>query len=179
MISGPANLPAKEDNLRSVLIVEMKKIFGSDQRRIRHALQVLDCAEKILDREKADPLVVKAAAILHDIGIHEAEKKYGSAAGKYQQIEGPPIARSILQSAGVDSERMAHICSIIADHHSARTMDSPEFRILWDADQLVNLLMEATDTPAENIEKQIPEVFKTSAGQELAHRQLDRHRKIR
>ncbi len=154
----------------------MKRIFGNDQRRIRHALRVLDFAEKILDREAAEPLVVKAAAILHDIGIHEAERKYGSTARKYQQIESPPIARSILQSAGVDTERMEHICGIIVDRHSAKTMDSPEFRIVWDADNLVNEFVETPGKLRENLERSIAQVFRMSTGQEWARHQFARRR---
>jgi len=92
----------RDETLCDALIKEMKQVFADDQRRIRHALAVLDCAELILKQEKADPLVVKAAAVLHDIGIHEAEAKHGSAAGNYQEIEGPPIARRILSAMQVD-----------------------------------------------------------------------------
>ena len=49
--------------------------------------------------------VVRAAAVLHDIGIREAERKHGSSAGKYQEVEGPPIARRILEKLSVDPER--------------------------------------------------------------------------
>ena len=99
---GQKGQPARADRaarrraakmLRDASILEMKRVFGRDQRRIDHALAVLDYAEKILARKRADPLVVKAAAVLHDIGIHKAEAKHGSAAGRLQEIEGPPIAR--------------------------------------------------------------------------------------
>jgi len=55
--------------LRDRLIEEMKKVFGADQKRIGHALSVLDYARQIQEVEGGDPLIVKAAAILHDIGI--------------------------------------------------------------------------------------------------------------
>ena len=41
--------------------------------------------------------MVISAAILHDIGIHKAEEKYKSSAGNYQEIEGPPIAKAIME----------------------------------------------------------------------------------
>jgi len=78
--------PAQED-----IAAEMRKLFGEDQKRIDHALSVLSFAEQILNDEPGDREVVVAAALLHDIGIHEAERKYGSSAGRYQEIEGPPI----------------------------------------------------------------------------------------
>ena len=86
-------IPASEladMTLCDALIKEMRKVFGDDERRVRHAYRVLDFAEQILKGEQADPLVVRAAAVLHDIGIHEAERKHGSAAGKYQEMEGVP-----------------------------------------------------------------------------------------
>jgi len=83
--------------LRDRLIDEMKNVFAGDQKRIEHTLAVLDYAEQIQQAEGADPFLVKAAAVLHDIGIAEAERKYGSAAGEYQQMEGPPMAEAILK----------------------------------------------------------------------------------
>ena len=89
--------------------------------------------------EGGDAQVVEAAAALHDIGIHEAERKYGSAAGNYLEIEGPPIAREILVDFDLPTEKVDHICEIIANHHSAKNIDTTEFRCIWDADWLVNL----------------------------------------
>ena len=60
--------------IRDKLIDEMKKVFLGDEKRIDHALAVLNYAEQIQAAEGGDPLIVRAAAILHDIGIHEAER---------------------------------------------------------------------------------------------------------
>ena len=125
--------------IRDKLIDEMKMIFGQDQKRIDHALDVLDYAERIQAVEGGDPLVVKTAAILHDIGIHQAECKYGSSAGKFQEIEGPIIARGIFAKYDLGKETVEHICKIIANHHSAKNIDTVEFRCVWDADWLVNI----------------------------------------
>ncbi len=158
--------------IRDKLISEMKEVFGQDQKRIDHALAVLDYAEQIQAVEGGDPLVVKAAGILHDIGILQAEQKHGSPAGKFQEIEGPPIARTILKSHDLGEQKIEHIISIIANHHSAKDIDTPEFRIIWDADWLVNLQEE---TPAlsqgEWVEK-INKIFKTQAGRQLATQTL-------
>ncbi|KKM04295.1 hypothetical protein LCGC14_1765640, partial [marine sediment metagenome] len=71
----------------------MKHEFGDDRKRIKHALLVFDQARKIFIREEGDPGVVTAAALLHDIGIKEAERKHGSSEAHFKEIEGPPIAR--------------------------------------------------------------------------------------
>ncbi|KKL54226.1 hypothetical protein LCGC14_2267540, partial [marine sediment metagenome] len=140
----------------------------ADQRRIDHALAVLNYAEQIQAAEGGDPLVVKAAAILHDIGIHEAERKYNSSAGKYQEIEGPPIARKILAKYDLDETLIEHICKIIANHHSAKDIDTLEFRITWDADWLVNMPGEFPVADKEKLQKLIDKTFKTNKGRQIA-----------
>lgn len=154
--------------IRQKLIDEMKKVFGQDERRIKHALAVLEYAEKIQAVEGGDPLVVKAAAILHDIGIHEAERKHGSSAGRYQQIEGPPIAEEILKRHDVPQETIEHISKIIANHHTARDIDTLEFRIVWDADWLVNIPAEFPDAGREKLQRIVDRTFKTGKGRQIA-----------
>lgn len=154
------------------LIVRMKQVFGTDKKRIDHALAVLDYAERIQAEEGAEPLVVKAAAILHDIGIHQAAQKYDSSAGKYQEIEGPPIARRILEEHKVDEAAIDHICKIIANHHSAKEIDTIEFRCIWDADQLVNIPDEQGDADADRLRHIIDTVFKTETGRKIANEVL-------
>ncbi len=154
--------------IRDKLIDEMKKVFGQDQKRIEHALAVLEYAEKMQVEEGGDPLVVKAAAILHDIGIHEAERKYGSSAGNYQEIEGPIIARGILAKYELDKETVEHICKIIANHHSGKGIDTVEFRCVWDADWLVNISEDLKDASKEQIQETIDKVFKTNTGRRIA-----------
>jgi endogenous inhibitor of DNA gyrase (YacG/DUF329 family) len=154
--------------VRDTLVERMKDFFGSDEKRIDHALKVLEYAERIGAAEGGDPLVVKAAAILHDIGIPEAERKYGSAAGRYQEIEGPPIAERILRESDIDPDRIEHICRIIANHHSAREIDTLEFRVLWDADWLVNLQEDFDGVGPEQRRAKIDAVFRTEKGRLLA-----------
>ena len=154
--------------IREKLISRMKNVFGDDRKRIEHALAVLDYAEQIQNVEGGDPLIVRAAAILHDIGTHEAERKYGSSAGKYQEIEGPPIAKEILKRYDISAEAIEHICRIIANHHSAKDIDTIEFRILWDADWLVNIPTEFAYASNEKLQEIIDKTFKTDEGRRIA-----------
>jgi len=156
------------NTMRERLIREMMNVFDADQRRINHALAVLNYAEKIQTAEGGDSLVVKASAVLHDIGIHEAERKYGSSAGKYQEIEGPPIARKIMSKYKLDKATIEHICKIIANHHSAKDIDTTEFRIIWDADWLVNIPEEFPEASQEKLRKLIDKIFKTNQGRQIA-----------
>jgi putative nucleotidyltransferase with HDIG domain len=154
--------------MRDKLIGEMKNVFGDDQKRIEHSLAVLDYAEQIQNVEGGDPLIVRAAAILHDIGIQEAERKYNSSAGKYQEIEGPPIAQEILKRYDISDGAIEHICRIIANHHHAKDIDTVEFRIVWDADHIVNLLVDSYKARNEKLQEIIDKTFKTDEGRRLA-----------
>lgn len=146
----------------------MKEFFGSDERRINHALAVLDHARTIHSVEGGEPKVILAAAILHDVGIPASEEKYGSIDGHYQEKEGPPIAREILERIGLDVAATDHVCDIIADHHSAKHMDTTEFRVLWDADWLVNIPNWYKGADKEKLTEVVEKVFKTRKGLEMA-----------
>jgi len=148
----------------------MRAYFGSDQRRIDHALRVTGFAEEILNSEKGDRLVVVAAALLHDIGIREAERKYGSSAGNLQEQEGPPVAREILTGFGFADAVIGEVCEIIASHHSPGEVDTDNFRIIWDADWLVNLGDEFALTDLDKTLGMIAKIFQTVTGKRIAER---------
>ena len=156
-------------SLADQLIDAMKREFGSDQPRISHALKVLGYAEDIMRKEKANPKVVLAAAVLHDIGIQQAERAHGSCEAKYQELEGPPIAKRIMTLIGLDEDTIEHVCRIVGSHHSAGDIDTPEFRIVWDADWLVNLQDDTDCTPEKRWEIAAT-VFKTAAGNEIGEK---------
>ena len=152
------------DSMSNRLIEAMKAEFGADQKRITHGLNVLEQAEAIQEEEGGEPRIVIAAALLHDIGIQEAERKHGSPAPAYQEQEGPPIARRILESLGFDEQSTEHVCRIVANHHSARDIDTLEFRVIWDADWLVNLRDDSESYSPDKLKDLVERVFKTPAG---------------
>ncbi len=157
-------------SLTNRLTEDMKNEFGNDNKRISHSLSVLEHAKDILKEEGGDSKVVIASALLHDIGIHEAERKYGSSSGKYQEIEGPPIARRILECTELESSVIDHVCSIVGSHHSGSDIDTPEFRILWDADWLVNIPDVFKDSDKDKLEGIIGKIFKTKTGKKKAYK---------
>jgi len=148
----------------------MRNYFGADQRRVDHALRVTGFAEEILRQEKGDRFVVIAAALLHDIGIREAERKYGSSAGNLQESEGPPVAREILSVLSFDQTVVTEVCEIIASHHSPGEVDTDNFRIIWDADWLVNLGDEFDLRDVAKTRDLIRNIFQTATGKVIAER---------
>ena len=91
-----------------------------------------------------------------------------SAAGKYQEIEGPAIAGGILVKYGMSSEKVEHVCRIIASHHSAKDIDTLEFRIIWDSDWLVNIPDECGKMSKDKLKGFIKKIFRTKKGREIA-----------
>jgi HD superfamily phosphodiesterase len=120
----------------------MIEYFGNDILRINHALKVYGFASTICRSETAnrDTIdIIEIAAVLHDIGIHVSEKKYKSSAGKYQEIEGPPIARKMLEKLEVKQEIIERVYFLIGNHHSYSKINGLDFQILVEADFLVNI----------------------------------------
>jgi HD superfamily phosphodiesterase len=112
---------------------------AGDIRRIDHAHKVTTYAKELLEKEGGDYLIVVAAGLLHDIGIHQAEVKHGSVNSKFQEIEGPPIAREIMARLKFTLEQIGEVCSIISNHHSPGKINTVNFKCLYDADWIVNL----------------------------------------
>lgn len=113
--------------------------FGSDFRRIAHALEVLKYAEKIMENaESCDYEVLVASALLHDIGIKKSEEMLGYNNGKTQEEYGPAIAASLLESIAFPPEKTQKVCEIIGNHHSRSRYDYIELKILKEADRIVN-----------------------------------------
>jgi hypothetical protein len=150
------------------IIREMMRYFQDDVRRINHALKVSGFAATIAGREgvlEQDATVIGLAAALHDIGIKKAEEKYHSTAGKYQEVEGPPLAKQILQRNGIEASIIERVCFLIGNHHSYQKIDGLDFQILVEADFLVNIFEDGLDRGA--VRSIRDKYFKTATGIEL------------
>lgn len=151
------------------LSLKVIEYFRNDARRIHHAMQVYGFARTILLAEGIsgkEKNIIETAALIHDIGIPEAERKYGSSAGNYQEIEGPPIARGILEELSYPEEIINRVCFIVANHHSYNRIDGIDFRILVEADLIVNIYGNAMSRKASDT--LISKHFVTSAGRRIA-----------
>jgi len=157
--------------LVEALRAEMETVFAETPGMVDHTLTVYRHAVDIHEAEGGDPDVVAASALLHDIGIPRAQEVHGSSAGSFQEMEGPPICREILTRLAFPAEGTALVCGIVANHHTAHDSDivsTTEFRILWDADWLVNFPRRYRDATGEEKEMAIQEIFRTARGKELA-----------
>ncbi len=150
------------------LILKAAEYDIGDPKRINHFIKVHSFAKIIGEKEglTADSLnLLEAAAVLHDIGIHNCEKKYGSTAGNYQQTEGVPVAEDILVRLGAERELIENICFLIAHHHTYTGINSIEWQILIEADFLVNAYED--ELSAEAVKNAGSKIFRTDEGKKL------------
>lgn len=153
----------------------MEQVFKEIPYGIDHTMRVLRNAEFIMDGENISRdtrLTISLAAVLHDIGAVSAQEKYGSMDGHLQEMEGPPIARAILENIGTPPEVTERVCHIVGHHHTFSSIDGIDFQILWEADTLEALLAEF---PKEQriLRERVQENFRTAAGQQLALSRLE------
>jgi HD superfamily phosphohydrolase YqeK/endogenous inhibitor of DNA gyrase (YacG/DUF329 family) len=171
----PELLAQKEDLLKDRVAIEMKRYFRTDFKRIGHATRVARYAENIAKAEGQGNLaVILSAAYLHDIGIHEAEKKYNSTAPKYQEQEGSPIARSIMEKLGATEELIEEVCDIVGHHHHPRQEETANFKAVYDANLIANIEENHKDKPVnpEKLEGIIKKSFMTDYGKQHARKIL-------
>lgn len=149
-------------------IQKMVQYYGKDLKRINHALKVLGFASCIADAEtlsNEEVQTIKLAAIFHDIGIPEAEKKYNSSAGHLQEKEGPAVARELLETTDIPTEILERVYYLIANHHSYQKINGIDFQILVEADFLVNIFEDEMSDQAILAAKQ--KIFKTKSGTKM------------
>ncbi|MFO7606613.1 MAG: HD domain-containing protein [Desulfurivibrionaceae bacterium] len=177
----PELLAKKQDLLKERVAIEMKRYFDNDFKRIGHATRVerlvKEIGELIMERgegEDYNPAVAGIAGYLHDIGIKEAERKFASSAPEYQHREGPPVARAILTELGANQGIIEEVCEIIGHHHTPRNDETVNFKVLCDADLIVNLEEQQKESPSppEHLAKIVEASFLTGAGADIARKKL-------
>lgn len=156
------------DNQAAIVLQEMIRRNRGDQKRIEHSLKVFGYAQLLGRLEGLDPeklFVLELAAVLHDIGIHVSEAKFGYCDGKLQEQEGPPVARAILENIPVNPEVVDRVCFIISKHHTFSAIDDIDFQLLVEADFLVNAVEDKVSP--EGVKKFVEINFKSGSGRKV------------
>jgi putative nucleotidyltransferase with HDIG domain len=156
----------EKDLLRERISLEMKKFWGTNYKRVNHALKVARYAEKILRMEGGNPLVVIGAAYLHDLGRHEAEIE-GRNRPENGKREGVAIVREILERLAVEKEAISEIVDVINRLHSPRDEESLSFQILYEADWLARMEERKNTDDRGDMGDGIQNNFRTTTGRQL------------
>lgn len=152
----------------SALNLEMMRYYHNDPKRIQHFTKVHAYAKYIGTQEELEPdtlFTLEAAALVHDIGIKAAEEKYGKCNGKLQEQEGPALARQMLAHLSFDTNVIDRVCYLVGHHHTYTNVDGIDYRILLEADYLVNQYED--DLPKSSAKHALDHIFETNTGKEL------------
>ena len=150
------------------LHLAMIELYRGDATRIQHFCKVHSYAKLIAESEQVDEkclFTLEAAALTHDIGIHLCEEKYGNCNGKLQELEGPAIARQLLERLNFDTTVIDRVCYLVGHHHTYTDVDGIDYRILLEADYLVNQYED--DLPKSSAKQALGHIFETATGKEL------------
>ena len=147
------------------LIFLATEFFAGDPKRIQHFIKVHSLARLIGAAEGMNGeelLTLEAAAVVHDLGIKPAEEKYGNCSGKLQEQEGPAAAEPLLRKCGFSETVIQRVLWLVAHHHTYDSIDGLDYRILVEADFLVNLYEDGADS--ETVRSALDKVFGTETG---------------
>lgn len=154
------------------VVSAMIDFYAGDIQRINHFLKVYALAKSIgecegLSEEALE--VLEIAAVTHDIGIKPSEEKYGDCTGPHQELEGPPIARVMLNGLGYYAPALIErVCYLIGHHHTYTKIDGLDYQILVEADFLVNL--HEGECTVDAIRSVREKLFRTAAGKSYLDR---------
>lgn len=146
----------------------MIEYYKGDPKRIQHFIKVNALAKYIALRENLsddDLYITDIASLVHDIGIKNAELKYNSSSGKYQEQEGAQEVEKLLHQYEIDPTVVDRVKYLVAHHHTYTDIDGLDYQILVEADFLVNCYED--QYPQEKILNVRDKIFKTQTGIEL------------
>ena len=102
------------------------------------------------------------------LNVKIAEEKYGRCDGDLQEKEGPDIARKLLTEVGYNEEVTERVAFLVGHHHTYSGIDGMDYRILVEADFLVNLYEDGS--PKSAVSAALSGVFETMTGKRICRR---------
>lgn len=160
-----------KDRQYAELVSRMTAYDRGSPKRIQHFLKVHAFSRTIgilegLDEETL--YILETAALVHDIGIRNSLEKYGNEAGPLQEKEGPPEAEKMLKEVGGYTDaQLERILYLIGHHHTYKDVQGIDYRILIEADFLVNLY--ESNVKYKAILAADQSIFQTVAGKKILH----------
>lgn len=153
------------------LTMRMIELYCGDAARIQHFIKVHSLAKLIGNMSSLDHgtmMILECAALVHDIGIHECERLYGSCEGPLQEQVGPPMAHRMLWDLKFSQDIIERVCYLVGHHHTYDGIDGVDYQILVEADFLVNF--HEGFSSLETIRTTYNRIFKTAAGRQICRK---------
>ncbi|MFI3303699.1 MAG: HD domain-containing protein [Rikenellaceae bacterium] len=137
---------------------------------IQHTQEVVCYTEMIASGEgfeAVDREMQIAAAWLHDIGCPRSKELYGNSLPQNQQSVGREVTKELLHSKGdlFGESEIEWLSEVVGRHHQAGDVESYNFRPLFEADLIVNLL--SSYHPRENAPMLYEKLMRTQTGRDI------------
>ena len=152
----------------STAIRKMVDFYNGNRHDTEHFLKVWAYAKTIGEQENLDEKtqrILELAAVSHDIACPLCREKYGNANGKKQELESPPLVKNFLEELGVEGDEAERITWLVAHHHTYTGVDGLDYRILLEADFIVNA--GESEFPLSAIKNAYSQIFETATGKSL------------
>ncbi len=120
---------------------KMIKFYKGNQEDINHFLKVWSFARIIGESENLDEKTLhtlELTAIVHDISCPLCREKYGNTDGRHQEKESEALVKAFFEGTDIEGETLSHISWLVCHHHTYTNINSIDYRILLEADYLVN-----------------------------------------
>ena len=150
------------------VLVKMINYEQGCPHRVNHFLKVHSFARVIGEAEglkTLDQYILEVAAAMHDCGIRASLLKHGYYNGKMQEEEGPAVAEKMMLELGLEENIRDRVMFLIGHHHTYTNIDGIDYRILVEADFLVNIYED--ELSADAIESVKEKYFITKKGREI------------
>ena len=154
--------------LITAAIRKMIDFYEGNIHDIDHFLKVWALAKNIGEAEGLDDEtqeILELVAVIHDIACPLCREKYGNTDGKHQEEESAPLVEAFCAGLPVETSKVRRVKWLVEHHHAYTNVEGMDYRILLEADFLVNA--DESNLKKEAIEKMKINVFKTKTGKEL------------
>ena len=150
------------------VLTKMIAYSDGNKHDIAHFLKVFTYAKMIGEMENLSERqqeILEIAAVIHDISCPFCREKYGNTNGSNQEKESPELVDDFLKDMKIDPEMKSRINYLVSHHHTYTNVDGMDYRILLEADFLVNA--DESEMSETAILTARERVFKTNTGKKL------------
>lgn len=150
------------------VLAKMITYSDGNKHDIAHFLKVYTYARMIGEMENLSERqqeTLEIAAVIHDIACPVCRKKYDNTNGSNQEKESPELVEDFLKDIEIDPEMKSRINYLVSHHHTYTNVDGIDYRILLEADFLVNA--DESEMSEKAILTARKRVFATNTGKNL------------
>ena len=155
----------EKSKITAVAIEKMIDFYQGNLRDIEHFLKVWAYAKTIGEQESVDENtqgILELAAVVHDISCPLCREKYGNTNGKHQEEESGPLVEAFFADLPVGTLNVDRIKWLVEHHHTYTNVDGMDYRILLEADFLVNA--GESNYAKDVLENACVNIFRTETG---------------